>query len=473
MAEVTAHLEGRKPLFEVEHRMVCKDGGIRWYLARGSAFHDLDGKPYRVVGTDTDITERREMEAALQRAHDGLEGQVAERTAELAAANRKLEQEIQQRHRMEHELVQTQRLRAMSEMSRGISHNLNNILMGISGPAALLHQDAGESEQAEWSQMILDSIQRATDIVARLDSALRIATSEVVGSVDANAVIRDTLEASMPLWRDEAHVRGIDIHVDTDLQEVPDIRGTDSALADVVMNLLLNAVDAMPEGGRIQVASARFDDAVRVSVCDTGIGMDEATTRRVFEPLFTTNHDVGRGLGLSVAYGTVTRWGGSIGIESRPREGTTVTVDLPIWVEDSDATSLDGPRDTGQRRKVLVVDDEEAIVRTLGRWLGRDHDVQTALNGQQALQGFDEGIFDAALVDLGMAGQRGDWVAREMKERDPAIVTVLMTGWRLREDDPRLHSFDLRIDKPIVRLAELQKVLDQAFALHDERVASP
>ena len=123
MAEATAHLEGRRPQYEVEHRMLCKNGCVRWYLARGTAIRDEDGKPCRMVGTDTDITELKAMQENLRKAHDDLEQRVEERTAELRSANEQLQLHIDERQQMEVELVRTERLRALGELSAGISHN--------------------------------------------------------------------------------------------------------------------------------------------------------------------------------------------------------------------------------------------------------------------------------------------------------------------------------------------------------------
>ena len=217
-----------------------------------------------------------------------------------------------------------------------------------------------------------------------------------------------------PRWKDEPESRGIDIEIVIQLAEVPCIRGTESRLHEILINFIFNAVDAMPEGGTITVGTQLAGERVQLSFTDTGIGMDEETKRRVFEQFFTTKMDIGTGLGLSTVYNTVEQWGGDIDVDSAPGEGTTFTLQLPIWEEEviEEATKREDRR--VRSGKVLIIDDDEGVCSLISRLLETDHDVETVTDGRKALEQFVSGSYDVALIDLGMSGMSGDRVAKEL-----------------------------------------------------------
>ena len=274
-----------------------------------------------------------------------------------------------------------------------------------------------------------------------------------------------------PKWKDEPEARGISVEVVMKLEDVPDIRGTDGELEEILLNLLLNCVDAMPHGGTITFHTRQANAAVELSVTDTGIGMGEETRRRVFEPFFTTHRGVGSGLGLSTVYGTVRRWGGSIDVESVLGGGTTFTLRFPLCDEQDIAEgeqSAASPQGLVRPARALLVEDDEATCSALDRILSEIHTVEIAQSGGDALEGFVPGRFDVALIDLGLETIPGDRVAEEMRARDPALATVLITGWVLEDDDPRLAEFDFRMQKPVPG-ERLQATVARAIKLHDAR----
>jgi hypothetical protein len=155
----------------------------------------------------------------------------------------------------------------------------------------------------------------------------------------------------------------------------------------LVVNLILNAVAAMPEGGKISLASKRHGDGVLVTAEDTGVGMDEQTRRRVFEPFFTTKPDIGSGLGLSTAYSAVAGWGGEMSVESAPGVGTTFSVWLPSWTESEAHTQdAEGSRqETSGPARLLIVEDDKGVCDFLSRLLDGDHEVEVADDGPRAM----------------------------------------------------------------------------------------
>jgi PAS domain S-box-containing protein len=430
-ARFVDHLEGRSPRFEVEHRMLHRDGSTRWFLTRGTAMRDAAGRAVRMTGTGTDVTDRKQLEMRL---------------------------------------VRTERLRALGEMSASVSHNLNNILTSILGPAQLMRERGGmDEETAEHVSMVIRSANRARELINRLSMALRSARPPLQ-AVALNDVVRETVMASRVRWKDEAAARGAAVDVATSLAETGPIAATETETHEMLMNLIYNAVDAMPQGGTIKIETRRVDAATaRLTVTDTGTGMDEATRKRLFEPFFTTKADVGTGLGLSSVYGSVTRWGGSIDVATAPGRGSSFIIDLPLWQNRAaEIRRVEAPHPREQRRaRVLVVDDEQAVALFLKQVLAPDHDVTMAPSARVALDLVERGPFEVAILDLGLPDMPGDELARRIKARVPRVIPVMVTGWTLAQDDPRLAPFAFVLAKPFSAPSEVRDAIDRALALHD------
>ena len=378
--------------------------------------------------------------------------------------------DITQRKHVEQELVRLERLRALGEMSAGVSHNLNNILTGILGPAEFLRASSDDPDILTHVETIRASAERAAALVSRLHRAVRREEQGAPEPVDVNSVVLDAVEATRPRWEDEAQAAGITVEVLPDLGDVPRILGTRSGLHDILANLFFNAVDAMPEGGSITIDTRATGDSVTLTVCDTGVGMDREVRRRVFEPFFTTKAEVGTGLGLSTTYNTVSRWGGSLDVESTPGKGSSFTIQLPAWRERPERQGTEAEDGPVARGRIVIVEDQEVVCELLSSFLSHGHTVETFLDGPSALERFEPGAYDVALIDLGMPGMAGDQVARKMKEADPALVAVLVTGWEIEESDPRSSPFDLRLQKPFTRLADLEAVVAQALDIREKRI---
>ena len=218
--------------------------------------------------------------------------------AALSRINEELEREIEERKRAEEAVVRLERLGALGEMSAGVSHNLNNILTGVLGPAemvGMLTDDPGVLREVE---LIMTSALRARDLVARLHQAVR-GEADQLGSVDLNRSIEEAVRAGRPRWKDEPESLGRDVQVHLSFAPVPEVSGTMAGLHDIVLNLLFNAVDALPDGGDIWIETRPTEQGALVSVKDNGVGMTDEVRRRVFDPFFTTKAHVGTGLGLS------------------------------------------------------------------------------------------------------------------------------------------------------------------------------
>lgn len=296
LAMIKSYLDHPWPDYETEVRMRHKDGTYRWILVRADVLKDASGNPYRMVGAHLDITQRKQNEG--EQLHLG-------------------------------------RLRTASALSAGVSHNLNNILTGVLGPAQLLLMKSQDPEIREEAEEIFNAAKRARDLVHRLHLSTQNVEDDVRQEVDVHEVIRDAVRVARPRWKDEPEARGIQILVETQLQDRPFVMGSPSRLHDIFINLIFNAVDAMPQGGTIHIQTQMVPEGVEVVVRDTGVGIDPAIRDRIFEPFFTTKMDVGSGLGLSTVYATVTKWQGSIRVDSTLGEGTTFTLFFPKGQEDA------------------------------------------------------------------------------------------------------------------------------------------
>jgi len=232
---------------------------------------------------------------------------------------------------LEKGLIALDRLRALEEMGHGAAHNFNNILACVSGYAELIVQDSRDHQVTEFSEQILAGTLRAKDLVRYLREAMKGVQHESIQPVQINELVREVVEATRPRWQEEFKGTGHCIELFTDLEATPPIRAAQAGLYDILINLIFNAVDALFRGGNIGISSRAIEEGVQLTISDTGTGMDETTQQRIFEPFFTTKEDVGSGLGLFTVHETMTRWGGSIEVESAVKRGTRFTLCFPIW----------------------------------------------------------------------------------------------------------------------------------------------
>ncbi len=235
------------------------------------------------------------------------------------------------------QLVQTEKARAVGAMAGGIANEFNNLLAIVLGKTQLMLARLPEGSLREGLSAVEEAAWRVADIVRRLQGFAATSMDDGAGRVDLAAVVQDALALTRALWKDEAEARGTPIEVVADLGSVPPIDGQAAALREAVMNLILNAVDAMPSGGRMGLKLRSAEGGVELQVSDGGEGMPEDVRRRIFDPFFTTRSPHRTGLGLSVVHGVVNRHHGSVRVRSEHGGGTTVT----LWFPASRAHSED------------------------------------------------------------------------------------------------------------------------------------
>jgi len=272
--------------------------------------------------------------------------------------------------------------------------------------------------------------------------------------VDLNQVVQQTLEATESSWRQEAQRRGIRIEVATSLTpSLPEVPGDPAELREALTNLILNALDAMAQGGVLTLTTTGGAEHVEIAVADTGPGIPAAIRDKIFDPFFTTKGPKGTGLGLSMTYGILARHGARISVESEEGQGATFRLVFPLHGEaHHPALPSEPPPARARSLHCLVVDDEEIVAAVLGDMLASEgHKVEVVDSGQQALVRFRAEPFDLVLTDLAMPGMTGWEVARAIKNMAPGVRVVLVSGFgvELPPEDLVAHGVDLVLAKPL------------------------
>ncbi|MBK34015.1 MAG: hypothetical protein CME26_00610 [Gemmatimonadetes bacterium] len=376
--------------------------------------------------------------------------------------------DVTKREQTQLELVRLERLRALGELSAGISHNLNNILMGILGPTQILEEAIEDEGMLRHLDIVSRASRRARDLVQRLHLYVRGLKDEAVTPVDVNPIVEEALLTTRPRWRDEPEARGEASRVVKRLSTVPAVAATVGGLHDAIVNLILNAADAMPLAGTLTICSDEIDGG-RLTSEDTGVGMNPETASRVFEPFFTTKKDVGSGLGLSTVYGTITGFGSRVHADSEEGKGTTFTIWMPGTRAPVKRAERTDDRLETRGGRVLVVDDDQDVRASLLSLLRDGHEVDTASDGVSALTALREYRYDALMIDLGLPGNPGDAIVGEFKVLDPTVATILITAWNLQEEDERLRLFDFHLSKPFFDLDKVYNTVARAVDLTESR----
>jgi signal transduction histidine kinase/ActR/RegA family two-component response regulator len=412
----------------------------------------------------------------LEKGREELEIRVEQRTKELREA-----QKI---------VMQQERLKALGQMASGIAHDVNNALSPIMGFADLIQMS--EKSLGEKSKRHLKHIQTAAEDIAHIVSRLRDfyrtrEDDEPLQLVNFNKIVDQVVEMTAPRWKTMPQNVGITIEMQKELEaDLPRTSGIESELREVLTNLIINAVDAMPEGGKIIVRTklkkkkAGATDEIILEVGDTGIGMDEETRARCLEPFFSTKGHRGTGLGLSMVYGVIERHEGNIEIDSAPGVGTTVRLIFPIR-ELQTAKMIEPLKNLKiEPLHILCIDDEPLQRELVKEMLERDgHKIETAENGETGVENFRKALsrrepFDIVITDLGMPYVDGREVAKIIKQGSPETPVVLLTGWGefISDDETALSDFDELLTKP-PRLGEFREMFRRVIRPAAKEKKSP
>jgi len=258
--------------------------------------------------------------------------------------------------------------------------------------------------------------------------------------------------------------------MDVRLGEVRTIQGNPVELQEMLTNLIFNAVDAMPQGGRLTIRTWMEREQAVLQVSDTGVGMSDEIKAHLFEPFFTTKGTRGTGLGLSIVYGAVQRHNGRINVESQVGKGTTVTIWLPVSQAPERVAEGKPKPSAPASLRILCVDDEPDVRQTVVRMLEADgHQVEEAASGQEAIARLNEISFDLLITDLGMPEVSGREVIAAARKRWPRMPIVLLSGWGDWLSGEEKPDADVSLSKPITT-GDLQQALIQAIKAKREDV---
>jgi PAS domain S-box-containing protein len=429
----------------VEFRIVrASDGQLRWIEARRIVFYDAQG-PVRVVGVSVDVTERKRAIAELRSFTETLEEAVRNRTRELVAEN-------EARKLAEESLRQAQKMEAVGQLTGGVAHDFNNLLTLVLGGLDVIGRQAPElppspatSRIVRAKDMALQGAQRAATLTNRL---LAFSRQQALAprALDANKLVAGTCDF---LHRTLGEAVSLETVLAGGLWRT---FADPNQLENALLNLALNARDAMPNGGKVTIETANIyldenyigtllepveaGQFVMIAVTDTGIGMDAATQERAFDPFFTTKEvGKGTGLGLSQVYGFVRQTGGHVKIYSEQGQGTAVKIYLPRHTGEEDSAADQNHAGNAVHavgaETVLVVEDDQALrgytTETLSE-LG--YKVLEARDGATALQALERNHVDLLFTDVVMpGGMNGRQLADEALRRRPGLKVLFTTGY--------------------------------------------
>ena len=241
--------------------------------------------------------------------------------------------DVTEKKKMEEQLLQAEKLRAVGEMASGVAHDFNNALAAILGNTQLMLYSVKDEEFKESLQTIEKVAKDSAQTVRRLQDFTRRKVHQELYKLNVNSIVKDAIEIARPRWRDEAQSKGMSIEMVSNFEEIAPVAGSASELREVIANMVFNAIEAMPEGGRIEIRTFQRDEKDYIQISDTGIGIKEEVRKKIFEPFFTTKPFSNTGLGLSMSYGIIKRMRGEIDVESKVGQGTTFTISLPICLE--------------------------------------------------------------------------------------------------------------------------------------------
>jgi PAS domain S-box-containing protein len=423
-AAVQCTLGGEEKQFEVQ--TICTDGRVRCMDAHTSPLW-RDGSITGVMVFMSDITEKKLAQARAAR---------------------------------------SDKLRALGELAAGVAHNLNNSLTVIQGRAQLLLMRSTADEGNKKSLgVITQAVGDCSQTLRRLLDFSRRETTRHPVPVDLSELVSSSVEIARPKWQAASAERTGSIEVRLDAPGPAFTLGDSAELREVALNLIFNAVDAMPQGGTIEAGTRVEGKTARFWISDTGAGMPAEVIARIFEPFYTTKGERGTGLGLSASHGIIENHRGDINVISEPGKGTRFEIILPLHEASSPVATTPLAQGNGTKSaRVLVVEDEEKVRVLLNdAFRAEGHDVTEATTGAEALKFLDKREFDLMVCDLGLPELSGLHVARWVKEFRPGMPVIIATGYAemIAEEDYKRARIDEVIRKPYA----LADVLARAHAI--------
>jgi signal transduction histidine kinase/ActR/RegA family two-component response regulator len=395
---------------------------------------------------------------------------------------------IAEQERIREQFSQMEKLSALGELASGVAHDFNNTLAGILGRAQLILRTNDPDKIQRGLNIIIKTAEDGAKTVKRIQDFARQRRDHDFEPVCIDQILFDVSEITRPRWKDRAEAANVQITLDLQIRSKARVMGDESELREVLVNMVFNAVDAMPRGGNLTLSAEDIGETVVISVGDTGIGMAPEVKTRIFDPFFTTKGKAGMGLGLAVSFGIIRRHEGSFEVDSEVGTGTRFKIILPKATV-SEKAIADAEREAhnllkempqlevtrspeAYQTRILVVDDEESVRELLRDLL--EHDgckVHLAPGGHEALKLFGAHQFDAVFTDVGMPGMSGWELAHAIRQGNEAIPIAVITGWgeAVASDEQKEARVNWVVTKPF--RAERISELAQEISSHSSVVA--
>nr|WP_285200898.1 ATP-binding protein [Rhizobium sp. CG4] len=461
--------------YAIEYRTIWSDGSVHWAEIRAQLYRDREGKAIKLVGVSADITARLKAEEHQRQLNEVLEERVAERTRKLEETHARMMAEVNQRESAEQQLRQSQKMEAIGQLTGGVAHDFNNLLMAVLGNLELLRKYVGEDAKAvrliEGAQQ---GAKRGASLTQRLLAFSRRQDLRI-DPVDMLALVtgmEDLLERSV----------GSTIVIKTDVPDhLPLVSADANQVELALLNLVVNARDAMPDGGEIRISlngvhqatpsgDLAAGDYVVLSVVDQGYGMDRDTLQKAVEPFFSTKElGKGTGLGLSMIHGLASQLKGDLKLTSELGKGTRAELWVPAATSEitNKSAVVEATIDTtvsasGPKRILLVDDDVLIAMSSADMLMDLGHDVVEAHSGKEALEQLGDGSgFDLLITDYSMPGMTGADLTVAVRHVVPKLPILIASGYA--ELPPGVELDVARLGKPYTQ-EQLARELDRLFA---------
>ncbi len=375
--------------------------------------------------------------------------------AAVAIENARFYGELKDRYEEEKQLqekfVESEKLRAMGLMASGVAHDFNNMLAIIFGNIDLIEVEDNKDMILKRLAKIKKAAVDSANVIKRLQKFTKTNSEDTpFQPVELNDLVRESVELTTPMWKDAQQEKGISIEiVENFSEEELIIHANDSDLRESIINLIFNSIDAIPQGGRINIVTSLKDQKIYLEISDNGIGMTDEAKSRIFDPFFTTKGVGHSGLGMSMVYGIIKKHNGIIRIKTIPGKGTSFTIVLPMGNGIIEEDKKSSPVIEMEKANILIIDDEPEIGIILSEVLS-SHGHQTCVfsRGRDGLEEFKTGDYEMLITDLGMQDISG-WeiisVARQIK---PDVLIGMITGWNILVDEAKERGVDFLINKP-------------------------
>lgn len=338
---------------------------------------------------------------------------------------------IERKNKYESYMKHLEKMKVVGELASGSAHHLNNILSVILGKSQMLYKKLKDTDFARDLRIIESSATDGAKAVKRLQSVRSTSEKQIEFKIlNVNDIVQEVVELARPRFEREAQSRGITYDLKLNLGKIFTVKGDSAALREVLLNLVNNALDAMPTGGQLGIQTTQKENEVLIFVSDTGVGIAEDKREKIFEPFFSTKGEKGNGLGLSIAAEIISKHHGKIYVDSIPRKGSIFMIQLPA-LADKDGDDRDSrAASDGSVYKILLVDDEGIVRETLAELLEEDGcEVTMASGAEDAILKFQKYQCDVVLTDLSMPGINGYELARRIKQINSNVPIFLITGW--------------------------------------------